>query len=61
MKKADKFKWIDEEEEAFIDLKRTLTKPPILAAPKEKEPLYLYVAATKWVLSTVLVVKRMEE
>ena len=61
MKKADKFEWTEEAEAAFIDLKRTLTKPPILAAPKENEPLYLYVAATNRVVSTVLVVERMEE
>ena len=61
MKKADKFEWTPEAEAAFTDLKRILTSPPILVAPKEREPLYLYVSATNRVVSTVLVVERMEE
>ena len=61
MKKADKFEWTPEAEAAFTDLKRVLTSPPVLVAPKEREPLYLYVSATNRVVSTVLVVERMEE
>ena len=61
MKKADKFEWIQEAEAAFTDLKRVLTSPPILVAPKEREPLYLYVSATNRVVGTVLVVERREE
>jgi hypothetical protein len=38
-----------------------LSTPPVLAAPKEKEPLLLYIAATHQVVSTVLVVERSEE
>ena len=30
---------------AFEDLKRKLAEPPVLAAPVDKEPLLLYVAA----------------
>ena len=36
MKKADKFVWTPETEEALKDLKQMLTTPPILVAPKEK-------------------------
>ena len=50
-----------EAQAAFEDLKRTLTTPPVLVAPLEGEPLYLYVAATNRVVSTVLVVERAEE
>jgi hypothetical protein len=35
--------------------------PPLLFAPKEKEPLLLYIAATHQVVSTVLVVERSKE
>jgi hypothetical protein len=38
-----------------------LSMPPVLVAPKEKEPLLLYIAATHQVVSTLLVVKRSEE
>ena len=61
MKKSDSFEWTPEAQAAFVDLKRTLTTPPILVAPRKREPLFLYVAATNRVVSTVLVVERMEE
>jgi hypothetical protein len=35
-----------------------LSTPSVLVAPKEKEPLLLYIAATHQVISTVLVVER---
>jgi ribonuclease HI len=42
-------------------LKKVLSTPPVLVAPKEKEPLLLYIVATYQVVSTVLVVERSEE
>jgi hypothetical protein len=41
--------------------KKVLSTPPVLVAPKKKEPLLLYIAATHQVVSTVLVVERSEE
>ena len=38
-----------------------LTTLPVLAAPIEKEPMLLYIAATSRVVSTVIVVQRPEE
>ena len=38
-----------------------LTTPPVLAAPTEKEPMLLYIAATSRVVSTVIVVQCPEE
>jgi hypothetical protein len=38
-----------------------LSTTPVLVAPKEKEPLLLYIAATHQVVSKVLVVERSEE
>ncbi|KAK1612857.1 hypothetical protein QYE76_036530 [Lolium multiflorum] len=61
IKQGDKFQWNEEADRAFEDLKRTISTPPILVAPKEKEPLLLYIAATPQVVSTVLVVEREEE
>jgi hypothetical protein len=62
MKKLDdKFEWTEEEDTAFAQLKKVLSTPPVLVAPKEKEPLLLYIAATHQVVSTVLVVERSEE
>ena len=45
MKKTDDFVWSDAANAAFEDLKRQLAEPPVLAAPIDKEPLLLYVAA----------------
>jgi hypothetical protein len=38
-----------------------LSTPSVLVAPKEKEPLILYITATHQVVSTILVVERSEE
>jgi ribonuclease HI len=62
MKKSDdKFEWTEEADAAFAELKKVLSTPPVLVAPKEKEPLLLYITATHQVVSTVLVVERSEE
>jgi hypothetical protein len=42
-------------------LKKVLSTPPVLVAPKEKEPLRLFIAATHQVVSTILVVEKSEE
>jgi hypothetical protein len=42
----DKFEWIAEADAAFAQLKKVLSTPPVLVAPKEKEPLLLYITAT---------------
>ncbi|KAK1679558.1 hypothetical protein QYE76_040406 [Lolium multiflorum] len=61
IKQGEKFQWNEEADRAFENLKRTILTPPILVAPKDKEPLLLYIAATPQVVSTVLVVEREEE
>jgi hypothetical protein len=62
MKKSDKkFEWTEEADVAFSQMKKVLSTPPVLVAPKEREPLLLYIAATHQVVSTVLVVKRSKE
>ena len=38
-----------------------MTHAPILAAPKEKEPLLLYLSAINFVISAVIVVERLVE
>jgi hypothetical protein len=46
---------------SFCTVEKVLSMPPVLVAPKEKEPLLLYIVATHQVVSTVLVVERSEE
>jgi hypothetical protein len=55
------FSWIVEVQDALDKLKATLAHASILMSPRGGEPLYLYVAATTQVVSTVIVVERTEE
>ena len=57
MKKTDVFVWSDAANAAFEDLKAQLAEPPVLAAPIEKEPLLLYVAANSRAVSVAMVVE----
>ncbi|SPT21169.1 unnamed protein product [Triticum aestivum] len=58
LKKAGPMKWTPEAEAALQDLKRYLSSPPILVAPKPQEKLLLYIAATNQVVSAALVAER---
>ena len=60
VKKTDTFVWSDVANAAFEDLKRQLAEPPVLAAPVDKEPLLLYVAANARAVSVAIVVARKE-
>jgi hypothetical protein len=60
LKKADKFAWDDEAQQAFEALKESLTTPPVMTPPIPKETLLLYISATTNVVSTVLVAEREE-
>jgi hypothetical protein len=60
LRKSGPFVWTDDAEEAFHELKRYLTSPPIVVAPEPGEPLLLYIAATAEAVSMVLVVERSE-
>src|SRR6266508_3995285 len=61
LKKQDKFQWTPEAQQAFDELKKFLTNPPVLVPPMPEEPLLLYIAATSHVVSTAIVVERQEE
>jgi hypothetical protein len=45
----------------LAQLKEFLSKPPVLTAPRKKEQLLLYVAATTHVVSTAIIVERQED
>jgi hypothetical protein len=61
LRKAERFTWTPEAEEALENLKALLTNAPILVPPSEGEALLIYVAATTQVVSVAIVVKRREE
>jgi hypothetical protein len=61
LKKHERVSWTAEAQEALDKLKATLAHAPVLTPPQDGEPLYLYVAVTTQVVSTVIVVERVEE
>ena len=61
LRKMPDWQWTSEAQKAFDDMKDLLTKPPILVAPNEEEPLLVYVAATTQVVSVAIVVEIKEE
>jgi hypothetical protein len=58
LRKSGPFVWTNDTEEAFQELKRYLTSPPVMVAPEPGEPLLLYIAATSEAVSMVLLVER---
>jgi dsDNA-binding SOS-regulon protein len=61
LKHQEKFTWTLEADQALAQLKDFLSKPPVLAAPRKKEQLLLYLAATTHVVSTAIVIERQED
>jgi hypothetical protein len=61
LRKAERFTWTPEAEEALGNLKALLTNAPILVPPAAEEALLIYVAATTQVVSVTVVVERREE
>jgi hypothetical protein len=61
LRKAERFTWTPEAEEALGNLKALHTNAPILVPPAAGEALLIYVAATTQVVSVVIVVERREE
>ena len=57
MKKSDRFSWTPQADAAFHELKMMLATAPILASPRPREPMLLYIAATNRVVSVVVVVE----
>jgi hypothetical protein len=61
LKHQEKFVWTTEADQALAQLKDFLSKPPVLTAPRKKEQLLLYLAATTHVVSTSIVVEWQED
>ena len=57
MKKGVSFEWDKACQEAFEDIKRYLTKPPVLVAPTSGKSFLLYVKAMDHSLGALLAQK----
>ena len=60
MKKKGLFEWTQEAYQAFQGLKKYLTSPPVMVAPRALESLVLYLAATPYSAIAALVAVREE-
>ena len=60
MNKTNHFVWSDAANKAFEALKKQLVEPPVLAAPIQKEPLLLHVAANSRAVSVEVAVEQKE-
>ena len=58
MKKGASFVWNQACQEAYEDIKRYLTRPPVLVAPTSGKPFLLYVKAMDHSLGALLAQKR---
>ena len=58
MKRKGPFEWTPDAGMAFKDLKRYLTSPPVMVAPKPQEPLVLYLTATPHSANAVMLAVR---
>ena len=46
MKRKGSFEWTLEADAAFDEIKRYLTSPPVMVAPRPREALLVYLAVT---------------
>jgi hypothetical protein len=60
LKKAYKFVWDAEAQQAFDAIKKSLTTPPIVTPSVPGEMLLCYISATTNVVSMVLIIEREE-
>jgi hypothetical protein len=58
LRKSRPFVWTEDAEEAFQELRRYLTSPPVMVTPEPGETLLLYIAATSEAVSMVLLTER---
>jgi hypothetical protein len=61
LKHQEKFVWTPEADQALAQLKDFLSKPLVLTAPRKKEQLLLYLAATTHLVSTAIIIERQED
>src|SRR3954470_1359411 len=60
LRRSEKFVWDDEADQALEALKKQLSQAPIMAAPKPKKPMLLYISSNNRAVSVVVVDERME-
>ncbi|GKC10583.1 reverse transcriptase domain-containing protein [Tanacetum coccineum] len=54
----DNFKWTEEAEQAFLEIKKHIAKLPLLTTPKPGEELFIYLSAAELAVNAMLVAER---
>ena len=54
LKKEEEFRWEDQHQKAFEDIKNYLANPPIITSPVKGKPLKLYISASKYTIGSML-------
>ncbi|CAL9029763.1 unnamed protein product, partial [Prunus brigantina] len=55
LKQEQIFKWEEQHQQAFEEIKRYLSNPPVLSPPKRGRPLKLYISASEVSIGSLLV------
>ncbi|CAL8152264.1 unnamed protein product [Prunus armeniaca] len=55
LKQEQEFKWEEQHQQAFEEIKHYLSNPPVLSSPKRGRPLKLYVSALEVSIGSLLV------
>ncbi|CAL2238245.1 unnamed protein product [Prunus armeniaca] len=55
LKQEQTFKWEEQHQQAFKELKHYLSNPPVLSPPKRGRPLKLYVSASEVSIGSLLI------
>ncbi|CAL8992752.1 unnamed protein product, partial [Prunus brigantina] len=55
LKQEHTFKWEEQHQQAFEEIKRYLSNPPVLSPPKRGRPLKLYISASEVSIGSLLV------
>ncbi|CAL9013695.1 unnamed protein product, partial [Prunus brigantina] len=55
LKQEQTFKWEEQNQQAFEEIKRYLSNPPVLSPPKRGRPLKLYISASEVSIGSLLV------
>ena len=54
LKKEENFKWEEEHQKAFEEIKTYLMNPPVLLPPIKNRPMKLYIAASDLTIGSML-------
>ncbi|GJZ50939.1 zinc knuckle CX2CX4HX4C containing protein [Tanacetum coccineum] len=57
----DKYRWTEDAEKAFQEIKKVIVELPLLTTPRKEEMLYVYLAAVEEAVSAVLLTERNEK